>query len=98
MDKTVDETVRKTPSKTKSKAKAPSKPRNKSTAIHEAPASLSKKRTATGGAPTNLREMKITHQQVAELAHRLWAERGGQHGHDADDWFRAEQALRSKAS
>jgi hypothetical protein len=42
--------------------------------------------------------MKISHQQVAELAHRFWAERGGQHGQDAEDWFRAEQALRSKAS
>jgi hypothetical protein len=97
-DRSMDETVRKTPSKTKSKAKAPSKPRKESSAINETPASLSKKRTATNGAPTNLREMKITHQQVAELAHRLWAERGGQHGHDADDWFRAEQALRGKAS
>ena len=36
--------------------------------------------------------------QIASLAHRYWAERGYQHGHDAGDWFRAEQDLRAKAS
>jgi hypothetical protein len=35
---------------------------------------------------------------VAMLAHRFWAERGRQHGHDAEDWFRAEQELLGKAS
>jgi len=38
------------------------------------------------------------HDEVARLAHRYWAERGGQHGHDVEDWFRAEQELRGKAS
>jgi hypothetical protein len=42
--------------------------------------------------------ISISHETVAELAHRLWAERGHGHGHDADDWFRAEQELRGKAS
>jgi hypothetical protein len=92
MDKTVDETVKKTPSKTKSKVKAPAKPSKKSAATNGAPA------RKTNGTPASVTEMRISHQQVAELAHRLWAERGGQHGHDAEDWFRAEQALRSKAS
>jgi Protein of unknown function (DUF2934) len=40
----------------------------------------------------------VSREQVAELAHRLWKERGGVHGHHEDDWFRAEQALRQKAS
>ena len=40
----------------------------------------------------------ISHDQVAKLAHRFWAERGHTHGHHEEDWFRAEQALRSKAS
>jgi len=39
-----------------------------------------------------------THEEIARLAHRFWMERGGQHGHDADDWFRAEQILLGKAS
>jgi len=42
--------------------------------------------------------ISVSHETVAELAHRLWTERGGVHGHDADDWFRAEQELRGKAS
>jgi hypothetical protein len=42
--------------------------------------------------------MGISAEEVARLAHHYWLERGCQHGHDAEDWFRAEQALRSKAS
>lgn len=40
----------------------------------------------------------VPHEQVAELAHRFWNERGRVHGHDAEDWFRAEELLRGKAS
>jgi hypothetical protein len=40
----------------------------------------------------------ISHDQVAQLAHRFFIERGHAHGHHEEDWFRAEQALRSKAS
>ncbi len=39
----------------------------------------------------------VSHEQVAELAHRFWDERGRAHGHDAEDWFRAEKLLRSRA-
>jgi hypothetical protein len=41
---------------------------------------------------------EVSREQIAELAHRLWNERGRQHGHDAEDWLRAEQLLRGKAS
>jgi uncharacterized Zn finger protein (UPF0148 family) len=40
----------------------------------------------------------LSYEQVAQLAHRFWAERGCTHGHDAEDWFRAEQELLGKAS
>ena len=40
----------------------------------------------------------ISAEEIARLAHHYWLERGCQHGQDAEDWFRAEQALRSKAS
>jgi hypothetical protein len=40
----------------------------------------------------------VSPEQIARLAHQYWLARGCQHGHDADDWFRAEQELRSKAS
>jgi hypothetical protein len=39
----------------------------------------------------------VSHQQVAELAHRFWNERGRAHGHHEEDWFRAEQLLRGNA-
>ena len=32
---------------------------------------------------------------IAELAHRLYLERGGAHGHDVDDWLEAERRLRN---
>jgi hypothetical protein len=88
----MDETVKKTPANSKSKAKAPAKPRKKAAGTNGAAAK------ASNGTPANVTEMKISRQQVAELAHRFWTERGRQHGHDAEDWFRAEQALRAKAS
>jgi hypothetical protein len=47
---------------------------------------------------SNLTVMAPSPEQIAALAHKYWAERGYQHGQDADDWFRAEQELRSKAS
>ncbi|HEX4320987.1 MAG TPA: DUF2934 domain-containing protein [Acidobacteriaceae bacterium] len=40
----------------------------------------------------------VSHEEVATLAHRFWAERGHRHGNHVDDWFRAEQELRGKAS
>jgi hypothetical protein len=47
---------------------------------------------------SNLTQMKASYEQVAQLAHQFWAERGGQHGKDAEDWFRAERKLLGKAS
>jgi hypothetical protein len=87
------------------KAKAPAKPRKtaaKKTAVSnvtEMPHS-----TANGAAPSNavtpsgVTEIGISREQVALLAHKYWAERGHQHGHHVDDWLRAEQELRGKAS
>jgi len=41
---------------------------------------------------------EIPRDQIAQLAHQLWNDRGRQHGKDAEDWFRAEELLRGKAS
>ena len=49
-------------------------------------------------APNKVTSMKASHQEIANLAHRFWTERGGQHGHDTEDWLRAERALLGKAS
>ena len=40
----------------------------------------------------------VTHEEVSRLAHQYFIERGHQHGDHVNDWFRAEQELRSKAS
>ena len=42
--------------------------------------------------------MTISHEQVAQLAHRFWNERGRQDGHHEEDWYRAEQTLLHHAS
>lgn len=66
------------------KAKAPAKPRK--TAAKKSEVVEITKQTS------------VSHEEVAKLAHRFWAERGHQHGKPEDDWFRAEQELRGKAS
>ena len=68
------------------KAKAPAKPR----------------KTTTSGKTTEIRKAAevrpVTHEEIASLAHRYWAERGHPHGQAELDWYRAEQELRGKAS
>ena len=39
-----------------------------------------------------------TREQIAQLAHRFWAERGWHHGSAEQDWLRAERELRGMAS
>jgi hypothetical protein len=74
------------------------KPR-KATAKKTAVSSNVTEITATRDQMAAAREQKaISREEVAQLAHRLFTERGGQHGHAEDDWFRAEQLLRGKAS
>jgi len=54
--------------------------------------------TRKKAAPTSITQMKASHEQIAQLAHKFWAERGQQHGHHEEDWLRAEQELLGKAS
>ncbi len=84
------ETVKKTTTR-KPKAETASKP-------SKAPAKTVKAASPAKAKTSNLTLMPPTPAQIAALAHRYWAERGYQHGKDADDWFRAEQELRGKAS
>ena len=37
-------------------------------------------------------------EEIARLAEKYWAERGWPHGSPEQDWLRAEQELRGKAS
>jgi hypothetical protein len=87
------------------KATAPRKPRSTATAKKAEAAKpvaakpAAKKKAAPKTKITPVRTMHAaTHEEIARLAHRFWLERGGQHGFDADDWFRAEQMLLGKAS
>jgi hypothetical protein len=68
--------------------------RKKTSASASAPKAIAAKKTSKSvqGIRT------VSREEIAALAHKLWAERGYQHGHDAEDWFRAEQALLGKAS
>lgn len=70
------------------KATAPRKPR--ATASKEA---APKTRAAKG----NVTQM-VSPEEIARLAHKYWAERGHQDGYHEEDWYRAEQELRGKAS
>jgi hypothetical protein len=89
------------------KAKAPVKPKKvvtkkvdaekpaKKVAIKKA----SVKTESKAAAKTGISIVKpATHEEVAALAERFWAERGYQDGHHLEDWHRAEQELRGKAS
>lgn len=40
----------------------------------------------------------VSHDEIRELAHRYWAERGHPDGQPEVDWLRAEEELRGKAS
>lgn len=37
---------------------------------------------------------RIDQDKIAQRAYALFEQRGAAHGHDADDWYRAEQELR----
>jgi hypothetical protein len=77
------------------KAKAPAKPKK---AVAEKPATKKAAATKTKKATGIAIVKPVSQEEVAALAHRYWAERGYRHGQHIDDWFRAEQELRNKAS
>jgi hypothetical protein len=69
---------------TAKKSKVPAKPRNKA--------------TKADGVTTKITLAAPSQHEIAELAHRFWAERGFHHGSAEQDWLRAEEELRGKAS
>jgi Protein of unknown function (DUF2934) len=48
--------------------------------------------------PATVTPISISREQIAQLAHKFWTERGRKHGYHEEDWYRAEQELRGKAS
>jgi hypothetical protein len=96
---------------TAKKTKAPAKPRKTAAKkaatpknVTEIPAPATPVEVSAPVAPvngsghSNVIAMKPSHDQVAQLAHKYWSERGCQHGHHVEDWLRAEHELRGKAS
>lgn len=66
------------------KAKAPAKPRK----------TAAKKVAVNGVAAATM----PSREEIEKLAQNYWAQRGYQDGYAEQDWFRAEQELRQKAS
>jgi hypothetical protein len=61
--------------------------RTQADAIHDAPP------------PTDWRRMTdVAHDNIARRAYELYEERGGEPGHDMDDWLRAEHDLEQRLS
>ncbi len=79
--------------KATTKSTTSTKPRKKASATNGAPTVTTGSAAKTNGSAGKVTQVKITRQQVAELAHRFWNERGRQHGHHEEDWYRAEQEL-----
>ena len=79
--------------------KKPTTRKKTTSASASAPTSIaSKRKAAPKAAPKASVAKSVSHEEIAALAHRFWNERGRKHGHDAEDWLRAEQALLGKAS
>jgi hypothetical protein len=81
------------------KAETTAKPKKAAAPKKEAALSNLTQMTASADTNTTVHQPAAhSHEQVAQLAHRFWAERGHRHGHHVEDWLRAEQELRGKAS
>lgn len=70
------------------KAKAPAKPRKTTT--------TAKAKTRT--AAEEIKAVTPSHEEIAQLAHNFWAERGWHDGYAEQDWLRAERELMGRAS
>jgi Protein of unknown function (DUF2934) len=68
------------------------------TPITLAPKIVQKKTTTRKKAAIAKVTQMVSAEEIARLAHQFWIDRGREHGHDAEDWLRAEQELLGKAS
>jgi hypothetical protein len=84
------------------KTKAAAKPRKTAAKKTGEPASADPVIQNHHGAPENhsngSHQPSFSQDEVARLAHKFWKESGHRHGQHEEDWYRAEQVLRSKAS
>jgi hypothetical protein len=64
----------------------------------EAPAKPARNPETPVRAETVVTERELSHEEIACLAYALWVERGCPHGNAAEDWRRAEEQLRQRAT
>ncbi|MGA7885409.1 MAG: DUF2934 domain-containing protein [Acidobacteriaceae bacterium] len=64
----------------------------------KAPAARKTAAKKTNGMAELPQSRNVSHDEIRQLAHRYWAERGQPDGDPEADWLRAEQELRGKAS
>jgi hypothetical protein len=43
-------------------------------------------------------ESEVTHEEIQARAYALYLARGGEDGHDVEDWLEAERSLQSERS
>ena len=88
-----------TPRRTRATVKAEAAaPAGKKPAAKKKAAPKATKARVTPIKKSTAKPAPVSREEIAALAHRFWQERGGEHGHDAEDWLRAEQTLLGKAS
>ena len=57
---------------------------------------IPRSKNASGKTSSGLSQNQL--EEVQRLAYQLYLERGGEHGHDLEDWTRAESIIRSRKS
>lgn len=70
----------------------------KTTSTATKPRKPAAKKKAATPAPAEVTPISVSREEIARLAHKIWAERGHQHGRAEEDWLLAEEMLRGKAS
>jgi hypothetical protein len=70
--------------------KAPAKPRKT--------AAKAKKTSPETAETIELKPVPVSHDEIRRLAHQYWIDGGHRHGHQHEDWARAEAELRRRAS
>ena len=92
----------------KKEAKAPAKPRKTAAKKAAAPTGTDAVAVAsekpngnaseTRVAKSSAKPVEVSREEIERLAHQYWVERGRPHGSHEQDWYRAEQELRKRAS
>jgi hypothetical protein len=95
------ETVKRTRASAKSKTAAKLQDGEAEGAVKAAPKVAAKKAVKASPKTKTVEVVAThtpTHTEIAQLAERFWAERGGHDGYAEQDWLRAERELIGAAS